>query len=71
MTEWTSISVTEEQKEYIQDSKPEGMAMGAFLKNEISMANDPAVEVDTERIIGRLDDLQNQLPKDVAEELSR
>jgi hypothetical protein len=31
MTEWTSISVTEEQKQVLEQEKPEGMAMGAFV----------------------------------------
>lgn len=39
------------------------------LKNELSMANDPGVEIDTERILGRINDLEAQLPKRVAEEL--
>ena len=39
------------------------------LKNEISMVNDPGVEVDTEEIIGRIEDLEATLPKRVAEEL--
>ena len=39
------------------------------LKNELSMADDPTVEVDVDRIIGRVDDLEAQLPRKVAEEL--
>lgn len=119
MSEWTSISVTEEQKAKIEAEKPDGMSMGAFLvsviesnssdidsnathidsnsaqeiaelvseeiasgnvkvnaediaeelKNEISMANEPGVEVDTKSIINRIDDLESQLPAKIAEEL--
>ena len=39
------------------------------LKNEISMANEPGVEVDTESIIKRIDDLENTLPRKVAQEV--
>lgn len=39
------------------------------LKDELSMANDPSVEVDTETILNRIDDLESQLPPKVAEEL--
>jgi len=39
------------------------------LKDEISMANEPRVEVDTEQIIKRIEDLENELPRKVAEEL--
>jgi hypothetical protein len=31
MTEWTSISVTTEQKELIESYKPDGMTMGKYL----------------------------------------
>jgi len=41
------------------------------LKNEISMANEPSVEVDTENILKRIDDLESRLPRKVAEELQR
>lgn len=41
------------------------------LKNELSMASDPTVEVDTDRIIGRIEDLESRLPTKVAEELQR
>lgn len=41
------------------------------LKNEISMASDPAVEVDTEAILNRLDDLETRLPAKVAKEVRR
>lgn len=39
------------------------------LKNELSMANDPGVGVDVERVMKRIDDLESQLPRKVAEEL--
>lgn len=39
------------------------------LKNEISMANEPGVEVDVGRILGRIDDLESALPRKVAEEM--
>lgn len=39
------------------------------LKNEISMADAPGVQADTEEIISRIEDLENQLPRKVAEEL--
>lgn len=44
------------------------------LKNELSMLNDPAVGLDdegVERVLGRLDDLEAQLPRKIAEELQR
>lgn len=47
----------------------DGEAIAEELKNEISMANDPAVEVDTDRIINRIDDLESRLPRKVKEEL--
>lgn len=43
MTEWTSISVTEEQKAALEDHKPDGMAMGAFLVSAIESNEWPMV----------------------------
>lgn len=48
---------------------PDAEAIAEQLKNEISMANEPTVEVDTDRIINRIDDLEAQLPRKVKEEL--
>jgi len=41
------------------------------LKNEISMAADPTVDVDVDRIIKRIDDLESQLPTKVAREIQQ
>lgn len=35
------------------------------LKNTISMANEPGVELDTERIINRVDDLETELKREI------
>ena len=39
------------------------------LKNELSMANEPGVEIDIDRLYNRIDDLESNLPRKVAEEL--
>lgn len=39
------------------------------LKNELSMANEPGVEIDAQEIISRIEDLETTLPRKVAEEL--
>lgn len=49
-------------------SDPNAEAIAEELKNEISMVNEPT-EVDTESIIGRIEDLEASLPRRVAEEL--
>lgn len=52
---------------YYSDPSPEEIA--EQLKNEISMSNEPAVEVDVDRIMNRIDDLENSIPRKTAEEL--
>ena len=44
-------------------------AIAEAIKNELSMANEPGVEIDTQEIIGRIEDLENSLPSEVAQEV--
>jgi len=56
MTEWTSISVTEEQKQTLKDAKPDGVAMGAFLVdllNGDTTDTDAMQVVPVEEVVGR------------------
>lgn len=39
------------------------------IKDELSMANEPGVEVDVDRLINRIEDLESRLPGKVADEL--
>jgi hypothetical protein len=41
------------------------------IKNIVSMANEPGVEINVKRVINRIDDLENRLPRKIAEELQR
>jgi len=50
-------------------SDPSADEIAEQLKGEISMANEPGVEVDVDRIINRIDDLESQLPRKVAREI--
>jgi len=63
-------SLDAEREELIEDIREqlEGLE---DAKNEISMANEPGVEVDVERIIKRIDDLENNLPVEVAREIQQ
>jgi hypothetical protein len=40
-TEWTSISVTEDQKQTLKDAKPDSASMGAWLVGAIDSNNKP------------------------------
>ena len=57
MTDWTSISVTEEQKAALQAHKPENVAMGKFLVDAIDGDTDTDTEsmqvVPVEDVVGR------------------
>ena len=53
MTDWTSISVTEEQKTILEGHKPEEQAMGRFL---VGAVQSPASEL-PESLVQRLDEL--------------
>ena len=55
MTEWTSISVTEEQKAALQAHKPENVAMGKFLVDAIDGDTDTEAMrvVPVEDVVGR------------------
>jgi len=58
MTEWTSISVTEEQKELLQAEKPENTAMGKFIVGLLEGDTDtndtePMQVVPVEEVVGR------------------
>ena len=55
MTEWTSISVTEEQKAALQAHKPENVAMGKFLVDTIDGDTDTESMqvVPVEDVVGR------------------
>lgn len=39
------------------------------MNKTLSMANEPGVEVDTQEIINRIEDLENSLPNKVAQEV--
>ena len=55
MTDWTSISVTEEQKDALQAHKPENVAMGKFLVDAIDGDTDTEAMrvVPIEDVVGR------------------
>ena len=55
MTDWTSISVTEEQKAALQAHKPENVAMGKFLVDAIDGDTDTEAMrvVPVEDVVGR------------------
>lgn len=55
MTEWTSISVTEEQKELLQAEKPENTAMGKFIVGllEGDTDDEPMQVVPVKEVVGR------------------
>ena len=74
MTDWTSISVTEEQKDALQAHKPENVAMGKFLVDTIDGDTDtdteamPVDATDVQDALGLpdeaiLDDLQDRLDR--------
>ena len=72
MTDWTSISVTEEQKAALQAHKPENVAMGKFLVDAIDGNTDTesmrVVPVDD--VVGR-EVPSAQINQDVSEQLDR
>ena len=74
MTEWTSISVTEEQKAALQAHKPENVAMGKFLVDAIDGDTDTDTEsmrvVPVEDVVGR-EVPSAQINQDVSEQLDR
>ena len=56
MTDWTSISVTEEQKELLQAEKPENTAMGKFIVGLLegdTNDTEPMQVVPVEEVVGR------------------
>ena len=55
MTEWTSISVTETQKQTLKDAKPDGVAMGKFLVDLLEGDTDtePMEVVPVDEVVGR------------------
>jgi hypothetical protein len=59
MTDWTSLSVTEEQKEVLEEAKPEGMTMGVFLvksiTDDIETHSNADVAIDTNEIVAELE----------------
>jgi len=52
-------------------SEPSADEIAKQLKREISMANEPAVEIDVDSIMKRIDDLESQLPRKVANEVQQ
>jgi len=52
-------------------SEPSADEIAEQLKDEISMANEPAVEIDVDSIMKRIDDLESQLPRKVANEVQQ
>lgn len=52
-------------------SDPTAEEIAEELKNALSMANEPGPELDIERILGRIDDLEARIPKKVSEELQQ
>lgn len=60
--EWTSVSVTESQKEQLESAKPDGMAMGAFLVSLIeSHSNKASGAIDSNEC--DIAELQDQLDR--------
>jgi len=63
-TEWTSISVTESQKETLQDRKPDNVAMGKFLVGAIDFnSNSHTVTVEAE-------DMQPMIREEIVDAMS-
>lgn len=51
MTDWTSISVTEEQKAELKENKPDNQAMGKYLLALKNGADPRPEQVDTAEIV--------------------
>jgi len=52
-TEWTSISVTEAQKQRLKAAKPESASMGAWLVSQVERAQD--ADIDSDELIALLE----------------
>jgi len=64
MTEWTSISVTESQKETLQDRKPDDVAMGKFLVGAIDSNSNPESKQELmDEIHATLDRIEESEPR--------
>jgi len=48
---------------------PDSEAVVNAIKNELSMANDPGVQIDVQRLYNRLDDLESSIPSKTVDEL--
>ena len=70
MTEWTSISVTEEQKAALQAHKPENVAMGKFLVDAID-GGTGAMSVDATDVQDALGLPDEAIPDDLQYRLDR
>jgi len=66
MTEWTTIRVRQDAKDDAQERKPKDMTWSEWLRRE---GYEPKVDID--RVLGRIDDLEAELPRKVAEELRK
>ena len=72
MTEWTSISVTEEQKAALQAHKPENVAMGRFLVDAIDGDTDTeAMSVDATDVQDALGLPDEAIPDDLQDRVDR
>jgi len=58
MAEWTSISVTESQKETLKDAKPDSASMGAWLVGQVG--EDRSKQELLDEIHATLDRIENQ-----------
>ena len=70
MTEWTSISVTEEQKAALQAHKPENVAMGKFLVDAIDGGTE-GMSVDATDVQDALGLPDEAIPDDLQDRLDR
>ena len=70
MTEWTSISVTETQKQTLKDAKPDGVAMGKFLVDAID-GDTEAMSVDATDVQDALGLPDEAIPDDLQDRLDR
>jgi len=63
MTDWTSISLSETQKEELDKYRPDGESWGEFLIREIATDNEPpqqTVELNDEQLRDVLEDILNE-----------
>ena len=57
MSDWTSISLTEEQKATINEAKPEGMTTGTFIVQSIESNSNESGAIDSSTIQNMRDEI--------------